>query len=1031
MNFNTSRARARSAARFAALFGTASFLALSGTAAFAQGESAVEEVLVTGSLIRGAAAVGVPVTALSLQDFKNTGAASISELMRNVPAIQVDLASAATTHTKYSQRGNYIDLHLLGATRALLMVNGMRYPLQGEGGTQMDPGLIPQLSTERVEILADGSSAVYGSDAISGVVNIIMKRRFSGAITQFETGESISDFGKGGWRFQGSFLYGRMWDSGDITLGYDTTDEQALDITEKRLRLQFTNDYTPWGLDNLTPVASAVPGIVSVGGNPTPNTGTSCTNCFSIPKGTGWNYGDTPAHTNPTAPNSASTINWTDLANRPGVLNQVNAFSQSSLSTPQQRNSATVTFDQKIIDGVELFVDAFYQNRRATYHDSSLGTFGRTNQGTFIVPTNNPYRPAGAPANIRVSYNFAVGREIIPRTTTGELSLHYAAGFNLELPFDWHGTVFYQLSQNKGWYNATNQVNTNMASAALGNTVPSVAGSGSSPGQAAFTKPANVPFLNLFCDPLAFQCNSQTTLNYLLGFREVAGTNKSRQWNASFDGTVFTIPSGEVRAAIGFDLAASSFTYREKRTENQPSTSIISTPDDHFGREVPAGYIQLNIPVVSDAMAVPLVRKLEVETSYRADHYYDFGWATSPKLGVDWTVMDGLLLRGSWGRSFRAPAFPQIGISNSQVHEINAVLGDTAGNRTRACPTGSPTPVPGSPGEVLVNLGLASCSATAPLDMQFPGGISVIGGSAGAAPLRPWDGVPINAGPETAMNTSYGFEFTPPYVPGLTLGSTYWKVNVTNFMFSGSSVGVENLQVPQITFLYIFPTDPNFAAGAQGLITSPKSNINPALVTNVKFLVDSATRNVGSFLVEGVDFHGDYNIDMAEWGVWRAGITGTYFMKQVTDAGFGGNAVDLFYDTSLGGVPKKPPLRWRSYVGWTDGTFSATVFVNYLSHYFHTQTSIPSAAVLAACGCTNYNNYMPNYMTGDLAVGYNSGDMPANEYLKNIDVALVINNVLDHHAPFIRQVDRFGTIDTINGHDAIGRRFSLTVTKSW
>jgi iron complex outermembrane recepter protein len=1033
MNIVKPRAHARNATALATLLGTASFLSLASAEALAaQAAAPVEEVLITGSLIAGAPAVGVPVTSLNIEDFRNTGAASISELMRNVPAVHVDLAGAATTHSKFSQRGNYIDLHLLGPTRALLMVNGMRYPLQSEGGTQMDPGIVPQLSVERIEILADGSSAIYGSDAVSGVVNIIMKRGFEGAITQFETGQSISRFGGGGLRFQAQLLYGTTWDGGDITLGYDFSDEQALDTTADRLRLQFTNDYTPWGLDNVTPVASAVPGIVSTGA-PTPDIGTTCTNCYSIPRGTGWNYGDTPAHTNPTAPNSAPTTSWAILLTRAGVLNQVNPFTAASLSTPQQRNSATVTFDQRIFEGVELFVDAFYQNRRAVYHDSSVGTFGRRNQDTYVIPTNNPYRPTGAPAAIRVSYNFAVGGEVVPRTTTGELALHYAAGFNFELPFDWQGKIFYQLSQNKGWYTSTNLVNRNMASAAVGNTITiaanlAFAGSGAS----TFTKPANIPYLNLFCDPTTYQCNSPATLAYIVGYRVVSGINKARQWNASFNGPLFALPAGDVRAAVGLDLAASIFSYTESRNNESASTALILKPDDRFGREVPAGYVQVNVPLVGESNALPFIRRLDVEGSYRMDRYYDFGWAKSPKVGVDWEPTDGLLLRASWGRSFRAPAYPQIGISNSQIHAMNAIMGDTAGNRLRACPPGSASPVPGSPGEVLVNLGLASCSATAPLALQFPGGIAVNGGSAGAAPLRPWDGVPINSGPEKAVNTSFGFEFTPSYVPGLNIGATYWKVKVNDFMFSGSGTLAENLQNPNITFLYIFPTDPNFAAGAQGLITSPKSDIDPALVTNVKYLVDSATRNVGSFVVSGVDFRADYNLDLANWGVWRTGITGTYFIKAVTDAGFGDTTVDLFYDLSRGGVPNKPKLRWRSYLGWADESFNATVFVNYLSHYFHTQTSIPSAAVLAACTtCGPYSNYMPNFLTGDLAFGYNTLDAPTNEYLRNINVQVVINNVLDHHAPMLRQIDRFGTIDTINGHDAIGRRFTLIFTKTW
>jgi outer membrane cobalamin receptor len=146
-----------------------------------------EQVLITGSLIRGTAAVGVPVTNLSPQDFAQTGALTTSDLFRTVPSVNVSPGAVATQSGANIERQARINLRGLDtgdAVRTLMMIDGLRFPGQGNGVCATDPSIIPSIALDRIDVLADGASATYGSDAVSGVINIVLKRAYDGAMTQ-------------------------------------------------------------------------------------------------------------------------------------------------------------------------------------------------------------------------------------------------------------------------------------------------------------------------------------------------------------------------------------------------------------------------------------------------------------------------------------------------------------------------------------------------------------------------------------------------------------------------------------------------------------------------------------------------------------------------------------------------------------------------------------------------------------------------------------------------------------------------------
>src|ERR1700687_1201640 len=317
------------ASRLAVLMGTASLATIANAiSAHAQNQQVAqaqtaqagqeeipETVLITGSLIRGTAAVGVPVTSLGLKDFQTTGAIKTSDLFRTVPAANVYPTGDGANSGGHLERESRINLRGLDATgpRALMMVDGMRFPPQADGICAIDPSIIPALALDHVDVLADGASATYGSDAISGVINLVLKRNFDGAISQL--GWTSSDGGKN--HFLASQLWGRTWDGGGVAVSYEWYDDAPL---SGKVHSKYTLDFSPWGLDNRIPLASSMPGTVSAGSAQntlntlTANLGNNCTNCYAIPHNTGGNFNPINGGLGPLAPFSGSTFNWSTFA---------------------------------------------------------------------------------------------------------------------------------------------------------------------------------------------------------------------------------------------------------------------------------------------------------------------------------------------------------------------------------------------------------------------------------------------------------------------------------------------------------------------------------------------------------------------------------------------------------------------------------------------------------------------------------------------------------------------------------------------
>jgi iron complex outermembrane receptor protein len=1070
--------------KLAALLGSASLLTLASATAqaqmvaqgqMAQAEEVPENVLITGSLIRGAAAVGVPVTNLSPQDFAMTGALTTADLFRTVPAATVSPGPVATQSGANIERATKVNIRNLDsgtATRSLLMIDGVRAPAQGNGLCEIDPSIIPALSQERIDILVDGASATYGSDAIGGVINIILKKNFDGAVTQLRY--TTAPGGKN--RYLASQLWGRTWDGGDITLSYEWYDDSPI---LGNAHSNMTVNFSPWGLDNRIPLASSAPGTISAGPAFT-NTlgtlgtgatlGTNCQNCFAIPHGTGHAFAPGPGGVGPTTPFSAPTLNWgafNTAANigTNGTRNAFNPYLISWYDAAQQRNGGAITVDQRLTKDISFYGEAFYSNRRAEFLNPSNLSPSSTNDLFVGVPTFNPYYPTGgAPTNLRVAYNIGIENPSI--TAAYELADRYMGGLHIALPFGWEGNIYYAETYDSSFNHVSGTVNTNAVSAALGWTIPVSPASGTTPAIATWTKPANVPYLNLFCDATQMQCNSPTTLNYITGIRQFKEQFWINEKGATFDGPIFDLPAGTLKGAVGGIFQSNHFNFV---TFDSTGTSNLIAPMlvDAESRTIWAGFAQINIPIFGDNFNFPGFRKLELEASWRHDQYSDVGGTSNPKIAANWTISEdaGVTLHAAWGSNFRAPVFGEISpLANVAFALWNApAIQQQSADIVEQC---------GNPNSGAAKFyGTIACGNTAK-----PVGISMNGGSAPsiAAGLRDIVNKQFkNVTPENANNWSAGLEFAPTaFVKGLDLQATWYSVKITGLLTGFGNPTTTTFNDPTKGFTYIVPTDiagagvdvancscnatpstcPEFQNMIVGLLSNGRNSVPVSALTNIMWINDGGTLNVGWRKTQGIDWSASYDFDAGDYGAWNVGMVGTYFLKNETQTLPGSPITDSYHSTvSSGGVnesdgvPTAIRFRYRGRLGWSNGPLSVTGFMNYESHWFHAQSAPPNVnhqcqagnpyvgGGSSVCAIEGYTNIEPSYYTFDLSMGYDTGDSPANTYLRNIQFQLVIQNIMDKHPPFEYRISTGGgnpaALDILKSDQ--GRTISFIMTKTW
>ena len=787
------------------------------------GDSGLQEIVVTGTLIRGAAPVGSTLIAVDQADLQATGGNDVINMLLNVPQVSpLGVSEAQRSGTGGATNitlGNSINLRGLSPFATLTLLDGHRVPASGTSGSTVDPDSFPSIMLQKIDIVADGASATYGSDAIAGVANLILRRDVDG----------VEMSAREGWAGQYQerqlgVLAGHTWATGQFSIGYENTYHSALSGLDRSF---FQSNQTAQGGGDYRS-AQCNPGNIVAGGT-----------SYAIPAG-----GVTPATAGALAPN---TSNLCDLAKYQNILPEI------------EHNNVALTFDQKVSDVVSIYGDASYARRTFTSAvQQATGPFEvPATNAFFVAPAGAPLSPCspapGAPLCEQVNTNFAniLGNNAVSYGHSE--NYQFTLGVDFKLAHDWR----LGLDGTEGRDHDRDQQNAELNNRHL-------------PGALASADPATA--LNPFGG-----ANSAAVVNGVYDSRFYApGDSGEQVLEAKLDGPLFHLPGGDVRAAFGTQWRHDELYYGINTGVPVTGDLVIRQQLDRVSK---SAYAEFLLPFIGPDNALPGIRKLELDVAGRYEDYSDFGSTSHPKIGLNWSPVDGVMVHASYGTSFRAPLLSEL------VGPLHGVF-----------------------------------------VQQYSDPLSPRGTSIGYA----LGGGNLNLKPETATTYSFGVDYKP--VPQADISLNFFDINYKNQISSYLSDLTILQQSAQLGSLITrCPSGPCSALLGQYIGTLP---VFGPVLANPSVFVNGLELNLGTTRTQGVDLQASYAIPTDRMGTFSVGLTGTLTTKfdvQFTPGG------PTYNELNTIGYPLK--FRARGSAGWNIGALSAFVFVNFENSYANTQVT--------------------------------------------------------------------------------------------
>lgn len=787
------------------------------------------DIVVVGTRIRGAGPVGAPVSVLDRFAIDRSGRGTVQGLLETVPGNfgggQNEAVSGTTARNNAggnSTLGSSINLRGLGANSTLVLFDNVRPANAGPGGTFADVSLIPVTAIDRIEILTDGASAVYGSDAVAGVVNFRFRNRFDGLETSARFATAKGD----AQEYQLGAIGGTGWGSGHAVLAYQYYRRSALSGADRAVS---TEDLRPLGGPDYRSEFAAPGTIVAADGSR-----------FGIPPG-----------------QDGRDLDPADL--QPGVTNRRDARKSIDLLPSQEAHSVYASAEQELTTGLSAYARLLYARRTfSTVRTSFLPA------SPVSVPTTNAFYvdPIGTGQPVTVFYDFAA--DLGPQRQSGSVDgLSAVAGSTLALgpwQIDLSGAYGFQIEH----FRVDNIPNRTRLAEALA----------SSDRQASF---------NVFGSGGG---TSGAVIDRVRGSAEQR--SRYEVWTAALrgDGPLFALPSGLVRLAAGVEHRSERLGYRGSQDITGPGPIDNPFPGLPADRKVDAVYAELLVPLAGgDWNWLP--GQLDLSVAARKEWYSDVANPFNPKFGLSWRPVEGLTIRSSYGRSFRAPTFP---------------------DRV------------GSGGNLLIALPIP--------DPHSPTGQTVVLGEFGFAD---------NVGPEKAKSWTVGADLNDWPVTGLRASISYFDIRYRDRIGSASADYLSFLTRRDL-YGALVTDDPSQAVLAQ-LFADPRfSNPFGYQPTDVKALINGLIQNLSRQTVRGLDFDVEYRRSIGS-GAASIGLSGTRLFaieRQVTADAPPANIVSVL------GNPVK--LRLRGRAGWEQGGFSAFAFVSRVGGY-QNQTVTPTETV--------------------------------------------------------------------------------------
>lgn len=814
-----------------------------------------ESIVVTGSRIRQAQAEGAnPVRVLSREDLERTGLKTVGDILQRLPA------AGSALNSRFNSSGNFgfppdgggigagaaqVALRHLDAKRTLVLVDGVRW-VNGSSASgvsnSVDLNTIPISIVERIEVLEDGASSIYGSDAIAGVVNIITRKDFEG----FEFNAYGGAYGEGdGETGQFDIAFGASGDRHRVFFSVSHYDQQKVDSIERELSV------FPVPGTGVTRGSSGTPqGRFIFAGQD--NDGDGQPDIYSLTVNDGVTGVPTYDPDNPGGPNDDFHTFTND--------DRFNFASYNLYVTPSQRTSIFGQADYQLTDNVNFYVKALFNNRKSVNQAAPEPIFLGPEAGTggladsVSIDVTNPYNPFGVTLDASPGGNFLLlGRRPIeggPRiyrqnVDTSYIGLgfngNFAVGNNL---FYWD--VNYNHGKNYATQIKTGGYNIRHIKNALGPLADCQAIDGCVP-------------LNLFGGQGDGSGSiTPEMLDYIQFIQKDASENVIDTLSANISGDLFEMPAGYFSFAAGIES-------REYRGFFQPDAVVVagdsngvpSTPTNG-SYDVDEYYAEFKIPLLADLTAA---EELTLSLASRNSDYSTFGSETTTKAGLLWRVTDEFMLRGSVSEGFRAPSIGELYSSGAR---FDATLTDRCSNYGGT-----------QYEDACVAFGV-------PANYQQPNPqISVTTG--GNPDLKP----------ETSDSQTFGFVYSPQWVNSvdwintLDFKGTYYKHELEG--------AIQALDAQTQIDQCLTASDPLNSVFCEGITRASTGAING---------FNNRLVNIGGIDTSGYDVNIIYTAPQSDWGMFSVNWINT-FVNEYVETDVQGTRTELVgIERNNSGIPE-------------------------------------------------------------------------------------------------------------------------------
>lgn len=598
-------------------------VSLPGARAQSAADGVIEEVVVTGSRIKRQDEVSSsPVQTLNEDDLRIDGSLSIGETLQTLPSVGSSLNSNGSAGTSHGSSS--VNLRNLGDNRTLVLVNGHRW-VNGAGTRGfrdfVDMNTIPQAMIERVEVLQDGATAIYGADAIAGVINLHTYQDFSGARIKGYFGTS-SESDRDTTNVD--LLLGRDFGNTNVMLAVTYVDQEPIYTQDRALTAIPLNGLavgTPEGLFREAGLAAVV--------------------AFPVP---------TAGITRDPGTDGSDTDNWRAVDTNTDTFNR---YFNNYVVGPLERTSLFLQTRTAITDKLTFSVEALYNERQSDQLFSAALSPVRGGSRGFVIandPAVNPFGIEFSGSDFRHD-SFMVENGQRDNVQDVE-TMRIGVGLDGEFANEWAWDAFLSVAENEATFSSVNQVDLDRL--ALGLRACDATGI-----------VADVSDLAAGCVPVnLFNPLTPAMVDYINFTGRDVNRAETTDFTFNVTGDLYELPAGALAFAAGVEHrrekgvdTPDSYINAAPRVNSYRSTSSAPRDGTDADYDLNEVYVEFRVPLLTNQ---PGARSLVLDLATRYSDYSTFGDTTNSKVGLGYRPVESLLVRGTWAEGFRAPSLLEL-----------------------------------------------------------------------------------------------------------------------------------------------------------------------------------------------------------------------------------------------------------------------------------------------------------------------------------------------------------------------------------